>query len=76
MMVDPVLSNLLKKPSVSYGSKNLYVAQGIFEEDTRPNLQKTVGELVPDEKPILTVNDKSLTAPMRVMLRFTDKMVI
>ncbi|GAX80134.1 hypothetical protein CEUSTIGMA_g7572.t1 [Chlamydomonas eustigma] len=76
MMVDPVLSTLLKKPSVSYGSKNLYVAQGIFEADTRVNLQKTIGELVPDERPILTVNDKSLSAPMRVMLRFTDKMVM
>ena len=98
MLSDPVLGKHLKKPSVSYGSQNLY-AHGIYEvgallhigihhgglflivlssllspphlkAETRPNLSRAIGELVPESKALLTINDKALSAPMRVMLRY------
>jgi len=33
-----------------------------------------IGELVPENKAILTLNDKALAAPMRVMLRYSNSM--
>ncbi len=93
MLAHPLLGPLLKQPSVSLGSKNLYAATGIFEAETRPNLQVIsdagstllppgriglsqvcIGELAPDSKSILTVNDKSLAAPLRVILRYGGDM--
>jgi hypothetical protein len=68
MLADESLGKLLKNPSLSYGSQNLY-AHGVFEEETRPNLSKKIKDLVSD-KALLTVNDKALPAPMRVVLKF------
>jgi ubiquitin-activating enzyme E1 C len=64
-----LLGKDIKSPSVSLGAENLY-AHGIYEAETRPNLTKKIGELVPGGG-LLTINAKSLAAPRRVMLRFS-----
>lgn len=62
----------LKAPSISLGAKHLF-AHGIFEEETRPNLEKSISQLVPDGNPsVLTINDKKLAAPLRVQCKWTD----
>lgn len=68
-----VLGKRLAHPSLSHGANNLY-ARGIFEEETRPNLARRIGDLVPDEPGgvLLTVNDKKLHAPLRLLLRLRD----
>eukprot|EP00775_Hariotina_reticulata_P010952 gene10952-11106_t len=71
MLAHPVLGNMLAHPSISYGSKQLY-ARGVFEAETRPNLEKPVAELLDggaDGPVLLTVNDKKLSAPLRVRLK-------
>lgn len=69
MLAHPVLGKMLAHPSVSYGTKQLYV-RGVFEADTKPNLKKPVSELLEGESTVLlTVNDKKLNAPLRVRLR-------
>mmetsp|Transcript_34942 Transcript_34942/g.77699 ORF Transcript_34942/g.77699 Transcript_34942/m.77699 type:complete len:431 (+) Transcript_34942:72-1364(+) len=73
MMGDPTLGKHLHAPSVSFGATNLY-ARGIFEAETRANLTAKISSLVPDDKSILTVNDKKLHAPMRLMLRYSNNM--
>ncbi|KAG1660704.1 hypothetical protein FOA52_014323 [Chlamydomonas sp. UWO 241] len=73
MMADPIIGAELKKPSVALGATNLY-AHGVFEDETRPNLAKRVRDLVPEDKTVLTVNDKVLHAPMRVLLRYSTSM--
>jgi NEDD8-activating enzyme E1 len=74
MLADSRLGTMLNAPSLSHGSKNLYV-RGALEETTRPNLEKTTLELVGGEDAmakgvVLTVNDKKLAAPLRVRLYF------
>lgn len=69
----PELGKQLKNPSISYGAKALF-AHGIFAAETRDNLGKKVQDLVGDGKAMLTVNDKGLVAPRRVMLRFSNSM--
>lgn len=73
MLSDPSLKSHLTKPSISYGATNLY-AHGIFEAETRPNLDKKISELIPasEAAPVLTVNDKKLNAPMRVQLKLVN----
>lgn len=69
MLQHPVLGKLMVHPSVTYGTKQLY-SRGVFEADTRPNLEKPVAELLDGETTaLLTVNDKKLSAPLRVRLR-------
>lgn len=64
-----MLGKMMAHPSVTYGTKQLY-SRGIFEADTRPNLEKPVSELLEGETTaLLTVNDKKLSAPLRVRLR-------
>ena len=71
MLADSTLKPLLAHPSVSYGSNNLYM-RGVFEEETKPNLQLSMLELVDgNTSPQLTINDKKLSAPLRVRLRLT-----
>ena len=45
-----------------------------LQTETRPNLLRRIGELVPEDKAVLTVNDKSLSAPMRVLLKHDNSM--
>ncbi|WIA10224.1 hypothetical protein OEZ85_010426 [Tetradesmus obliquus] len=73
MLAHPQLGKMLAHPSVSYGSKQLY-ARGIYEEDSRPNLAKPVRELLEGDEPaaLLTVNDKKLSASLRVRLRLKE----
>lgn len=73
MMKDPALSKHLTKPSISYGAMPLY-AHGVFEADTKANLTKRMSELVSDDNAMLTVNDKKLSAPLRVRLRYANGM--
>lgn len=70
MLAHPQLGALLAAPAVSYGSANLYM-RGVLEADTRHNLGRPISELVSedDAHPVLTVNDKKLSAPLRVRLR-------
>lgn len=42
LQADPVLGQHLTRPSVSYGSTNLYM-RGALEEETSPNLDKVEG---------------------------------
>jgi ubiquitin-activating enzyme E1 C len=72
MMAHPSLGRLLAHPSVSFGATPLYM-RGVMEEDTRPNLGRPVAGLLGgegvDSAVVLTVNDKKLSAPLRVRLR-------
>lgn len=67
----PSLEGKLSAPSVSYGSQNLYM-RGPLEEFTRPNLSKTMVELIGSKGGILTVNDKKLAGVLRVRLSYMD----
>jgi ubiquitin-activating enzyme E1 C len=75
----PQLGRLVAHPSVSYGATPLYM-RGVLEEDTRPNLSKRAAELLAaagadvsegGQAVQLTVNDKKLSAPLRVRLRLS-----
>ncbi len=71
MLAHPQLKPLLAHPSVSHGSSNLYM-RGVLEEATRHNLSKPIRELLDSEAhttALLTVNDKKLSAPLRVRLK-------
>eukprot|EP00877_Chromochloris_zofingiensis_P012669 jgi/Chrzof1/7656/Cz02g31240.t1 len=69
MLQHPQLGPLLAHPSISHGFSNLYM-RGVFEAETRPNLAKPMRELIEGEESVLlTVNDKKLSAPLRVRLR-------
>lgn len=48
----------LKKPSIRTGEKSLYMQMAGLEEQTRPNLEKKLSDLVEDGEEIL-VTDKS-----------------
>eukprot|EP00963_Diacronema_lutheri_P004902 scaffold363_cov331-Pavlova_lutheri.AAC.23 len=67
----PSLKGKLSAPSISYGSQNLYM-RGPLEEFTRPNLSKTMVELVGSKGGILAVNDKKLAGVLRVRLSYRD----
>jgi hypothetical protein len=71
----------LAGPSLSLGATTLY-GRGVFEAETRANLGRTLAELLPPAAlreaaavpgggggVLLTVNDKKLHAPRRVLLR-------
>lgn len=69
MLEHPVLAKMLAHPSVSNGTKQLY-SRGVFEASTKANLAKPIAELLEGETTVLlTVNDKKLSAPLRVRLR-------
>ena len=69
MLQHSVLGKMMAHPSVTYGTKQLY-SRGVFEAETRPNLEKPIAELLDGETTaLLTVNDKKLSAPLRVRLR-------
>ena len=64
----------LSAPSVSYGVHPLY-ARGVFEEETRPNLARSLSELLNEagadasQAVTLHVNDKRMPhGPLRVRL--------
>ena len=63
----------LTAPSISYGARQLY-ARGIFEEETRDNLGRTLAELLRSEggvdvaSALLVVNDKQLSNPLRLRI--------
>lgn len=67
----PILQGKLSAPSISYGSQNLYM-RGPLEEYTRPNLSKSMHELIGSRGGTLLVNDKKLTGVLRVRLTFLD----
>ena len=70
----------LRGPSVSHRSTNLYMT-GVLESETRPNLGRTLGELLDvngggagsERKIVLSVNDRSLSGPLRVWLSLTGE---
>lgn len=75
---DVHLKGRVEKPSLSYGSRNLYV-RGALEEMTRPNLTKTMAELLYggngdgiEEMDMsgaeLFLNDPALVAPLKIKL--------
>jgi ubiquitin-activating enzyme E1 C len=72
MLAHPTLGRLMAHPSVSHGATPLYM-RGVLEEGTRANLGRPVAELLRGEgleaAALLTVNDKKLSAPLRVRLR-------
>lgn len=77
MLQHPDLGKMMAHPSVTYGTQQLY-SRGVFEADTRPNLVKPIAELLGNGNGgdassaaavLLTVNDKKLSAPLRVRLR-------
>lgn len=69
LQADPVLGQHLTRPSVSYGSTNLYM-RGALEEETSPNLDKAIADLVEGDGSILHVNDKKLVSALKVRLKF------
>lgn len=73
LMQHPELSGKIKAPSISYGSINLYM-RGALEEGTRGNLSKSMVDLVAEASPTINVNDRALTAPIKVRLKFIHNM--
>lgn len=69
LLEDARLADMLSNPSVSYGAKRLYV-RGVFEQETRPNLDKTMGSLVQDDNAILEVNDKKIMHTLKIRLMY------
>jgi len=66
--VHPKALGKVERPSVSHGTDNLYM-QGPLEEATRPNLSKTLGDLLGGTgQKALAVNDKRLPRTLRVTL--------
>mmetsp|Transcript_11925 Transcript_11925/g.16163 ORF Transcript_11925/g.16163 Transcript_11925/m.16163 type:complete len:436 (+) Transcript_11925:225-1532(+) len=64
----------IEKPSISYQGTNLYM-RGVFEEETRPNLEKPMKELMNGASSgVCIVNDKKLQGPMRIRLIFSSDM--
>eukprot|EP00884_Botryococcus_braunii_P012664 jgi/Botrbrau1/21399/Bobra.0216s0018.1 len=69
LLEDVVLGPQIKEPSISYGSKNLYM-RGVLEEMTRPNLSKKMLDLLEGEQSVvLQLNDKALPNPVRIRLK-------
>ena len=62
------LGGELTAPSISCGSRNLYM-QGPLEPETRKNLSKKVSELFEGMHAVISLNDKSLQHPVRVNLK-------
>ena len=66
---DLLLDRQIKKPSLSTPTKHIYLqAPPQLEEATRPNLEKKVSELVPEDGEV-TVTASSL--PFALSLRIT-----
>ncbi|KAJ2344135.1 NEDD8 activating enzyme, partial [Coemansia sp. RSA 2618] len=62
----------LKAPSLTYGDANLYYQNPpVLEEQTRPNLSKSLKDLF-DSGSTLTVTDPTLPTSLRVTVKFTD----
>ena len=62
----------LKKPSLRSATKTLYMtAPRALEEQTRPNLTKTMKDLVTSGEEI-SVTDENLPISMQVMIQFED----
>lgn len=78
MMAHPALvEKKIKSPSIMYGSQPLF-AKGIYEEETRQNLDRVMKELLPleavgDKGVLLTLNDKALAVPTRLVLRYKQE---
>mmetsp|Transcript_16632 Transcript_16632/g.28058 ORF Transcript_16632/g.28058 Transcript_16632/m.28058 type:complete len:433 (+) Transcript_16632:135-1433(+) len=68
------LSGRLETPSISYQGVNLYM-RGVFEEETRCNLARPMVELMEGATSgVCIVNDKKLSAPLRVRISFKHNM--
>ena len=57
----------LKKPSIRTGEKSLYMQMAGLEEQTRPNLEKKLGDLVEDGEEIL-ITDRSFPTQFKYKL--------
>ena len=57
----------LKKPSIRTGEKSLYMQMAGLEEQTRPNLEKKLSDLVEDGEEIL-LTDKSFPTQFKYKL--------
>jgi ubiquitin-activating enzyme E1 C len=69
MLAHAVLGKMVAHPSVSHGNTRLY-SRGVFEAQTKANLQRPIAQLLEGATTaLLTVNDKKLSAPLRVRLR-------
>jgi ubiquitin-activating enzyme E1 C len=64
----PSVQGNISAPSVSYGSKNLYM-QGPLEEATRANLKRTMKDLVQSDRATFSINDKKLPQTLRLNVR-------
>lgn len=65
----PLLSSRVTSPSISHGARNLYL-RGALESSFRHNLPVPIRTLVGDAPVVLTVNDRRLSAPIKVRLRW------
>ena len=74
LLEHPQMRDSIQSPSVSHGHSNLYM-RGALEGMTRQNLPARLADLVgwAGHGPVtLTVNDKSLMAPLKVKVTFVD----
>lgn len=61
----------IRRPSISFGTKNLYLqAPPQLEQATRPNLEKTLGELMTSGD-VLTVTDAGLPFSLSLAIDFS-----
>mmetsp|Transcript_1726 Transcript_1726/g.4037 ORF Transcript_1726/g.4037 Transcript_1726/m.4037 type:complete len:434 (+) Transcript_1726:764-2065(+) len=74
MLKDEAIGSRVSAPSVSHGADNLYM-RGALEAMTRENLSKPLAELLGSKSCVVSVNDKSLPAPMRVRLCMQDEVM-
>lgn len=60
----------IRRPSISFGPKNLYLqAPPQLEAATRPNLEKPLGELF-TSRDVLTVTDAGLPFSLNLSVKF------
>eukprot|EP00270_Netrium_digitus_P018010 TRINITY_DN6773_c0_g1_i1.p1 TRINITY_DN6773_c0_g1~~TRINITY_DN6773_c0_g1_i1.p1 ORF type:complete len:460 (-),score=121.14 TRINITY_DN6773_c0_g1_i1:120-1460(-) len=76
LLVDERLKEKIAKPSVSFHGCSLYMqAPAVLEEETRPNLQKALQQLMDGASfGILNVNDRKLIGMLRVRVTFSEVM--
>jgi ubiquitin-activating enzyme E1 C len=62
-----IMCRQLKKPSIRTGEKSLYMQMAGLEEQTRPNLEKKLSDLVEDGEEIL-ITDRSFPTQFKYKL--------
>lgn len=69
LLAHSTLGKMIERPSLSVGATMVF-GRGIYEQETRPNLQLPVADFLGAEGGVMMVNDKKLAGPLRIRIRF------